>query len=120
MLASDDVEHARCETGGVSVACSNPIDRRVGARRDECLLVDVDADDGARAELAGGDREDAGTAAVVEHACVRADMLVEPREAQLGRRMRAGAEGDARIEPNDDGGRGPELRATTARSTAAR
>ena len=92
-----------CAPASASGATKRDVDAvraRVGARsaRSACGSMSVPATV-ARAELRGGDREDAGAAAVVEHALAAATTrLAQPREAQPRGRMRAGAEREPRIE----------------------
>ena len=69
------------------------------------LRIHVDADGAARAQLHGGDGEDAGTATVVEHRFAALDVRIQPAQAQARGGMAAGAEGEAGIECDVDGSR---------------
>ena len=68
------------------------------------MRVDVGAVGGGRAEFEGGDGEDAGAAAVVEHGFAAFDVAVEPLQAQAGGGVAAGAEGEAGVEAQAEGG----------------
>src|SRR6201991_5033617 len=80
----------------------NAVALRVVMRSDECLRIVVDADRACRAELQCRDGEDARAAAVVEDEFAGHLLAVQPLEAHRGGRMRARAEGEARIEADHD------------------
>ena len=67
------------------------------------LFVNIHADGGTCAEFEGGNGQNAGAAAVVQHAFAAFELRVEPFEAKTGSRMAAGAEGKARVELQVDG-----------------
>ena len=73
-----------------------------GRSRFNGLRVDVGAVDRIGAELGGGDGENARAAAVVEHVHAGLDVGVQPLQAQMRGRVRAGAEGNARIKADVD------------------
>src|SRR5204862_7430645 len=73
------------------------------ARRAERLGVDIEAVDLARPELGGRQRQYSRAAAIVDDARTHREVRIEPREAQRGARMSAGAECESRIERHDDG-----------------
>src|SRR5262249_4713271 len=71
--------------------------------REERLRVDVDAERVVCAQLHRRDGENSGAAAVVDHFAIAEARAFEPVQAHRRRRMGAGAEGETRIEPHDDG-----------------
>ena len=67
------------------------------------LLFGVDADDVAGgAEVDGGEGEDAGAAAEVEHGVAGLHAVLQRLQAHARRRVLAGAEGHAGVEADDD------------------
>ena len=72
----------------------------VVARGFQSLRIDIGAHRLRRAEQQGGDGEDAGAAAEVEHGLAAQVLAGEPFQAQRRRRVRAGAEGQAGVEPD--------------------
>src|SRR6185436_7936029 len=85
-----------------------------------CLRVDVESGGLRGPELQGGESENPGPAAVVEYALTAGNSAVEPFEAHRGGRMRAGAEGETRVELEHDGRRpiGPLACGTDPEATA--
>ena len=109
MLASDEVEAARRSLPGAfddrRVGPPSPFFAafsRVASRACGSMSNAVAA---ARAEPERGEREDAGAAAVVEQRSPPSSGRIQPFEAERRRRMRAGAEGEPRIEFEHDRGR---------------
>src|SRR5207237_8134793 len=62
--------------------------------------------------LAGRQRQCPRAAAIVDDARTRCEVRIEPREAQRGARMSAGAECESRIERHDDGTGGADALVT--------
>ena len=78
------------------------IDLRVGARCGQRLRVDVDGDHWRRTQLGGGNRQDAGAAAIVDHPLTGAQVAFQPQQAHPGGGMAAGAERQARVQRDRD------------------
>src|SRR5690606_39250153 len=97
-VGQDDVGRGR---RGVPTAADlerDAVGRGVVRRARQGLFIDIDRDHFARAEPGGGDREDAGAAAVIDHPYAGRHLAFEPAQAHARGRMAAGAEGEARVE----------------------
>ena len=82
---------------------SDAVAAGVVERRHQCLRVDVEGERLSRTELDCGECEHTGAAAVVDHHAGGRRMCIEVLETEPRGRMRAGAEGEAGIELDDDG-----------------
>ena len=100
-------QSARRQAGAAPVSFPASTRRRCAARcravAVQRLRIDVDGDGVRGAELQGGDAQDSGAAAVIDHRAAGEVQRVQHLQAQRGRRMRAGAERQPGIEPHDHG-----------------
>ena len=74
----------------------------VAARRQNRLRIDIHCVRVLASELEGGDRQQAGTAAIIEQRASVQIERIQPFQAHCGRCVRAGAEGESRVESDDD------------------
>src|SRR5208282_6324866 len=81
----------------------NAVANRVLSARQQRLRVQIDAERRARAQLQCRDRENAGSAAVVDYRFLMQIERIQRLQAKGRRRVRPGPEGESRIEPNHDG-----------------
>ena len=91
-VGNDDIElPVRQFVGQVELRFHAVLHGIVGTGRNR-LRVDVYADGRACAEFEGGNRQDAGTAAVVQHAFAAVQVVIQPLQTQAGGGVAARAE----------------------------
>ena len=107
--AQGPVRYHVAPADGVAVA-AHPVEGGVFIGHVHALLVNVAGHGPVRSQQQGGNGQNAAAAAQVQHRFPAPDVLFQGRQAQAGGGMAAGAEGEARVQPQGH----PALRHTGA------